>query len=185
MISRHRLLPAHSTTVRISPVIDSPGVQAEGPNPPTDFRGLHWLRYWGPVFGWGILVWTLSTKSFSENQTSHYIVPALHWLLPNASLGTLLRLHHWIRKGAHVIEYFLFSLLVFHGIRGGREGWHFSWALMALALSAGFAASDELHQLFVPHRGASPLDVLLDTLGAGAGQMFGAWWHRTARPIRL
>jgi len=160
-------------------------VQTEGPNPPTDLPGLPWLRYWGPVFGWAILVWGFSTKFFSENQTSHYIVPALHWLLPNASTGTLLRLHHWIRKSAHVIEYFLFSVLILRGIRSGREGWKLSWALAALALSAGFAALDEFHQVFVPSRGASPLDVLLDTLAAGAGQMLGAWIHLRARTIRM
>ena len=41
--------------------------------------------------------------------------------------------------------------------------------LLALALAALYAASDEIHQTFVPSRQGSVWDVLLDTAGAAFG----------------
>lgn len=139
---------------------------------------LELLRYWGPVFGCGLLIWSLSTKGFSESHTSRLIVPVLHWLFPHASQGTLLRAHHFIRKSSHFIEYFVFSLFLFSAIRRGRQGWQLSWTLAALGLAAFWATSDELHQMFVPNRGPSPFDVLLDTAGAAAAQVLEWWYHR-------
>jgi len=136
-----------------------------------------WPRYWVPIVGWGVLIWTLSTRTFSDIDTAQWIVPLLHWLFPIVSHRNLLRLHVWIRKGAHVTEYFVLSLLLLSGIRHGRPGWRFSWALVALALAACWAMSDELHQAFVPNRGSSPFDVLLDVFGAAAGLVLDSWRH--------
>ncbi len=36
-----------------------------------------------------------------------------------------------------------------------------------------YGVSDEIHQMFVPTRTASPGDILMDTLGAGVGLLFG------------
>ena len=47
--------------------------------------------------------------------------------------------------------------------------WHWSQALIVLALAALYAASDEIHQYFVPSREARFGDVLLDTFGAALG----------------
>ena len=44
-------------------------------------------------------------------------------------------------------------------------------AAVALAISAGYAASDELHQFFVEERSARILDVGIDTVGAVCGIM--------------
>jgi VanZ family protein len=154
-------------------------------NTSTDSLRLDWLRYWVSIVGWGAIIWTLSTRSFSENATAQRIVPLLHWLLPIVSHRNLLWLHHLIRKGAHVTEYFVFSLLLLSGVRRGRPGWRLSWALVALALAACWATSDELHQIFVPNRGPSPFDVLLDILGAAAAQVPEAWKYRSELLTRL
>jgi len=42
-------------------------------------------------------------------------------------------------------------------------------AAIALACSAGYAITDEIHQAFVPGRQAQATDVLIDTLGAAIG----------------
>jgi VanZ family protein len=143
-----------------------------------------WLRYWGPAFAWATLTWILSTAAFSASSTSRFIIPVLHWLLPQASPETLGLLHGVIRKSAHFAEYFIFSLLVLRGVRGGRAGWKLSWALAAVAIAAGYAALDELHQTFVPERTGSALDSLLDTCGAAAAQLvawaFALWRSRRA-----
>lgn len=90
-------------------------------------------------------------------------------------------MNHYIRKAAHVLEYFLFSLLLFRLIRGKGRGWQLRWAIMALAIAAGYSAFDEFHQSFVPSRTASRWDSLLDTFGAAAGQVVLWGWYRVTR----
>ena len=48
----------------------------------------------------------------------------------------------------------------------GRAPWRWSDAGLVLALVVLYAATDEIHQAFVPSRVASVRDVLLDTTGA-------------------
>jgi VanZ family protein len=128
------------------------------------------LGRWWPVILWACLIWLFSTGWFTSENTSRFIVPIIHWLLPNASPHTLAYLHHLVRKSAHFVEYFIFSLLILRAIRGDLRGARLRWALAAIALVAGYAALDEFHQLFVAGRTASPWDVLLDTTGGTAAQ---------------
>ena len=78
-----------------------------------------------------------------------------------------------IRKGGHVAEYSVLALLIWRARRQPkkRDAQPWSWrdAVWAVGLAAAYAVTDELHQSFVPSRGASVWDVLLDTLGATAG----------------
>ena len=83
--------------------------------------------------------------------------------------------HHYIRKAAHVGEFFILSLFLVRGIRAGRRGWDLAWAVTAVAIAAGWAALDELHQAFVPSRGPSMRDVLIDVTGAVLAQIIFAW----------
>ena len=71
-----------------------------------------------------------------------------------------------IRKAAHFTVYFVLGL----GLTGA---FHFqkkvpAW-IPSLLLGAGFAATDEFHQSFVPGRMCDPADWLTDTLGAALG----------------
>jgi VanZ family protein len=131
------------------------------------------LRLW-PVFFWAAVIWIFSTHWFAEEHTSRFIVPILKWILPGAAPATIAFLHYLIRKSAHFIEYFIFSLLVLRGIRGNRREWRIGWALAAAGVAAAYAATDEFHQSFVPGRFASFRDVLLDTCGVVAAQIV-AW----------
>jgi VanZ family protein len=132
---------------------------------------MNWLGRWWPALVWAVVISGLSTGSFSSEQTSRFIVPFLHWLLPSASHHTLEILHHIIRKCAHFTEYFILSLLIFRSIRGGDKGWHLRWALTTVLIVAGYAALDEFHQSFVPGRQAAVTDVLIDASGGIAAQL--------------
>ena len=73
-----------------------------------------------------------------------------------------------VRKTAHVTEYFLLALaatlpLFAYGKTSGR------FFLLAGILCILYAASDELHQAFVPGRSAEIRDVLIDSFGVAAG----------------
>ena len=95
---------------------------------------------WAPVVIWAAVIFALSS------------VPAL-----STGFGT------WdtiLRKGAHMTEYAILGLLLLRAI--GRE-------LPALAIGIGYAITDEVHQHFVSGRHASPIDVLIDTVGLALG----------------
>jgi VanZ family protein len=136
------------------------------------------LAPWLPTIVWAMLISWASTDLFSASHTSRYILPALHWLLPHASAETLDWLHSLIRKSAHFMEYFVFGLLLLRAIRGKHRGWRIRWAIVALAIVAGYSALDEFHQSFVPSRTASPWDSLLDTSGAAIAQVLVWLWFR-------
>jgi len=120
---------------------------------------------------WAALIAAFSTDAFSAEHTSRIIVPVLHWLFPTMAARTVFRIHHYIRKAAHVGEFFLLSLFLVRGIRAGQQGWKVAWATTAVAIAAGWAALDELHQAFVPSRGPSMRDVMIDITGAICGQI--------------
>lgn len=124
------------------------------------------LRAWWPALVWSSLIFFASTDSFSSDHTSRIIVPVIHWLFPTMSAGGIELLHHLVRKSAHFVEYFIFFMLVYRGIRGGRKGFHWSWAFIAWGIAAVYSLSDEFHQTFVESRGASILDSLLDSVAA-------------------
>ncbi len=53
---------------------------------------------------------------------------------------------------------------------------------MGFAIAAGYSLTDELHQWFVPGRGASLLDCGIDTSGAGIGMLVIYLRHRLFTP---
>jgi VanZ family protein len=105
------------------------------------------LRRWGPA-----LVLMLAIFLFSNTPSEE---------IPN--LGGWDRL---VKKGGHMLGYALLALSLLRGL-GRQTGWRsLGLALLAAAL---YAASDELHQSFVPGRHAAWLDVGIDSLGAAIG----------------
>lgn len=133
-----------------------------------------WLRWWWAVIAWAIVISLFSTSLFTSENTSRFIIPILHWLFPHAPAAQLYYFHFLIRKSAHFIEYFIFSLLAWRAIRCGRRGDRLQWALTAIILVAAYASLDEFHQMFVPGRTAAVHDVLLDSIGGIAAQIIAA-----------
>ncbi len=70
------------------------------------------------------------------------------------------------RKGAHVFEYAVLLLLSFHFFTLSFRRETFPRLLcFSVVFALAYAATDELHQFFVPFRGARLSDVLIDGLG--------------------
>jgi VanZ family protein len=132
---------------------------------------MKWLRYWWPALVWAVVISGFSTGTFTSDNTSHYIIPILRFLLPHAAPETLDFLHHIIRKCGHLTEYFILSMLILRGIRAGEKGLYLRWALITILIVACYAALDEYHQSFVPGRTAAVGDVLIDTTGGIAAQI--------------
>jgi VanZ family protein len=128
--------------------------------------------YWIPATLVALLISLFSTHYFSGEETARVIIPLLHRLFPAATPRMLRLMHMGIRKMAHVTEFGVLSVSVFHGIRGGRFGWRLRWALATLVIAVGYAGLDEWHQSFVPLREARFRDVLIDATGALLAQVF-------------
>lgn len=75
-------------------------------------------------------------------------------------------------KLIHWTEYFLFGLLALKACspKSGRG------VVVVVFISIGYAASDELHQLFVPTRVASIFDWGVDSLGVLSGLFLRRWF---------
>jgi VanZ family protein len=98
------------------------------------------LSRWAPVVLWAGVIFVLSS------------IPSL-----STGLGT------WdlvLRKAAHVTEYAILGALLLRALRS---------APLALLAGSAYAATDEVHQLFVSGRQGSALDWLIDTIGVAAG----------------
>jgi len=137
---------------------------------------------WAPVAAWAAVIFTASTGWFAGSRTESVVVPFLAWLFPHASPETLLEIHAVLRKLGHFTEYFILGVLIARALRDER-GWQLHHALMAIALAASYAVTDELHQRFVPGRTAAASDVGIDTLGAITAQLV-LWireWRRTRK----
>ena len=107
------------------------------------------LRLWTPVVVWAAVIFALSSVS---------------------DLGT--GLGTWdlvLRKLGHAAEFALLGALLVRALGDART---------AVAAGVAYAASDELHQHFVPGRVGSPLDVAIDAVGVALGVFL---WRRYGR----
>jgi VanZ family protein len=129
------------------------------------------LKYWLPAICVAIVISLFSTHYFSAEKTGRIILPILHRLFPAANAHMLRLMHFGIRKLAHITEFGVFSVTIFHGIRGPQSGWQLKWAIITLLIAAAYAGLDEWHQSFVPLREPSVRDVLIDTTGALLAQL--------------
>lgn len=135
------------------------------------------LRSWWPALVWAGVIFTLSTDSFSSAHTSTMISRLISWAIPSLRGDELDIVNYIARKSAHFTEYFVFYVCLFRAFRGDRKGWRWTWAAAALAIAAGYACFDEIHQAFVASRGASPWDSLLDSFGAFVSAVIVRLWY--------
>lgn len=111
------------------------------------------LVRWGPVAGWMVLIYWLSSQ------------PALPKLIPAdyERLATTL---------AHLGEYFVLSSLWWRALTGVPTAGLIGRAVCVVVISIAYGLSDEGHQSFVPGRNAEWYDVAMDAIGAAFGVVF-------------
>ena len=116
------------------------------------------------------IIFSASSDTRSFTHSSRIIAPLVRWFFPHISEHNLDAIVFGARKCAHATVYGILALLFWRALhKPAKTGQNWSWAQarLVLILSALYAATDELHQSFVPSRQASVWDVLLDTAGAG------------------
>ncbi|HZC65532.1 MAG TPA: VanZ family protein [Candidatus Dormibacteraeota bacterium] len=136
------------------------------------------LRAWWPALLCAVVIFSMSTDTFSAAHTSRILEPFLRWLYPALTFEQFEAIHFLVRKTAHFTEYFVFAILLFRGIRRDRQGWRWTWGLLALFTAAIYSCLDEIHQAFVASRTASPYDSLLDSVGAAVAILVLFLWFR-------
>lgn len=131
-------------------------------------RCLTILKSWGPAVLWMFIIFSASADSQSVAHTSRIIEPFCRWLFPNVTVAQVETVQFIVRKGAHMTEYAMLGVLLLYALSAGR-GDPRRWISSAWVLSVAYAATDEFHQLFVPGRNASFVDVCIDATGAALG----------------
>lgn len=128
--------------------------------------------------GWMLTIFRFSAQPAVESEkvsgsVSYRVVEAycemFHKELPQDKMAALAeRIDYPIRKAAHMTEYAIMGILAYAFLAGYWEKKAQTY-LAALLIAALYAASDEIHQLFVPGRAGRFSDVCIDTLGALLG----------------
>lgn len=128
----------------------------------------NWIS-WVYVAAWMAVIFLFSAQEASDSSrlSSGLLQWVLSWL-PFLKNGDPELGHLFIRKGAHFFIYAVLGVLslraLFYSGFKGKKSW-----LLALLICVLYAASDELHQTFIPGRAGQIADVLLDGLGASTG----------------
>lgn len=135
---------------------------------------------WTAVAIWMAFIFLFSAQPATQsNSLSEGVVKALvrtiNIIYPvgmevSTTQAYLDRLNGIVRESAHGVVYLVLALLVFNtfrknGIPGGKT------FLLTIAVCAFYAATDEIHQLFVPGRAGELFDFAVDFTGALTGSL--------------
>lgn len=127
------------------------------------------------------LIFYMSTDTGSAQHTSRILEPLLRWLNPQISPASIEQAHFVVRKCGHLSEYAVLAVLCWRALMHFRAAQPSSSALknaaIAFVICVLYAASDEFHQSFIPSRGASARDVMIDSCGALIGLSVLLFWR--------
>ncbi|MDB5096938.1 MAG: hypothetical protein JWM80_1359 [Cyanobacteria bacterium RYN_339] len=120
------------------------------------------------------LIFFMSSRQDSGDQSGSLIRMIFDFIGKAPEPAPLEFWHHLLRKAAHFTEYaVLAGLVAFARAKTARRDLAIAWLAATL-----FACTDEIHQIYVPHRGPSVWDVGIDSSGA-AMALVGTWgWLR-------
>lgn len=94
----------------------------------------------------------------------------LRWLTLQISDEAMPIIAFIARKCAHMTEYAVLALLLWRALRKPMKNdprpWNWREVSVVLFIVLLYAASDEIHQIFVPTRTGQVTDVVIDTVGA-------------------
>jgi VanZ family protein len=106
----------------------------------------NFLYYWLPVFVYAGLIFYFSSLSA--------IPPVIIKIIPQTLI--------W-----HMIEYAILSILLFRAfINSKSDNFRNNTILLAILIASLYGITDEIHQLFVPGRVFSYLDMIVDFIGS-------------------
>jgi VanZ family protein len=104
------------------------------------------VYYWAPALLWMMLIFILSSKQRIEVSETYFI-------------------NFMFFKTGHIIEYAILNFLIFRAIYLGQGVKYKKALIYSTIISICYAASDEIHQRFIPTREGRPRDVFIDVIG--------------------
>jgi len=144
---------------------------------------------WTAVLLWLVLIFSLSAQPAEQSdglskKVTEVIIETVDRVVPletdeKPTIDLVERFNHVVRKYAHFSAYLVLGLLIMNALRrSGVRG--FKAFIFSLLFCILYAVSDEIHQLFVPGRGAQVTDVLID----GAGSFVGIGMYGVVNKIK-
>ncbi|HZK28477.1 MAG TPA: VanZ family protein [Thermoclostridium sp.] len=127
---------------------------------------------WISVIIWMAVIFSFSSQvAVQSNQLStgvtEVVVKTVEKVVPSAEINVS-TLNNIIRKNAHFFSYLVLGVLTINAFQ--RSGLKLQKSIVfSFLVCLLYAMSDEIHQMYVPGRGAQVKDVLIDTLGAISG----------------
>lgn len=123
---------------------------------------------WVLVIVWMAIIFIFSSQTGDASDKNSKFVMYVFNLVGldlNSFFGDLA--NFVVRKGAHFTEYFILYMFLYNAV---KDNFSFKKALIFSIMGVFlYASSDEFHQSFVPERGPSFRDVLVDTSGGILG----------------
>ena len=140
------------------------------------------IKNWLPTILWICCIFIMSTDSFSSKNTYSILVPVIRFFIPNITPAEIDTVHFLVRKGAHITEYCIASLLLFHSFKNTMQfSRNWLWVFCSFIVVLIVAATDEYHQAFVATRTSSIIDIGIDLIGGVIGQGIGFTLHQFCR----
>ncbi len=96
------------------------------------------------------------------------IVETIEKIVPDSGIETV-EFNNYVRKYAHFFAYLILGVLLMNAFSRRQNSRLLADIKASLLVCVIYAVSDEIHQMFVPGRGAMVTDVLIDTAGAMLG----------------
>ena len=124
-----------------------------------------------------VLIFYLSSQTARDSsELSGYLIrklaeflrPDFHSLVPAKQAQFVAGLQHVARKAAHALLYMVLGILCMTAFSFRHQRWYLA-IIPAALVCAGYAATDEVHQLFVPGRSGELGDLAIDFCGSLAG----------------
>ncbi len=137
-------------------------------------RNLTRIFLWISVLLWMVLIFNLSSQAVGQSnalstEIAKTVVVITEKVAPEKATEIDVReLNHLIRKKSHFLVYLVLGILSMGAVRQSRI-YGIKWVVITLLFCSLYAISDEVHQLFVPGRGAQVSDVFIDITGASIG----------------
>ena len=141
------------------------------------------ISVWAPVFLWMLVIFSLSAQTSDESSAlSGAILLRILSVVERVFVFMPINImfsENVLRKMAHFAVYALLGTLTYRSVKEEVYLANRNTFLTAMLLCTLYAVSDEWHQLYVPGRAASGIDVLIDALGAVTGISIARWLYLT------
>lgn len=134
-----------------------------------------------PALLWMAFIFWMSHQTGEDSSELSNVI--VIWILEHIPFD-IMSLSYFVRKAAHMFEYFMLFLLTYYGfihldstkkllqkspLLQASPLLQKSPLLLSYLVSFLYACTDEFHQMFVPNRGPAVKDVFIDSLGITIG----------------